>query len=203
MRIVMHMASLHTQPGRPYYFCAFTGPDGKRCFKSNGTTDKRQAKEICNTWARSAELAKTGKLNEEKARNIIARGLEDILASTGQTMSSASTRQCLENWLSLKKLESSQKTHKRYKVVIDELLKFLGTNAERDIALLSAKELTDFRNDLIKRVSPGTVNIAIKIIRSALNHASRESFVSVNEAKRVTLLKVEKNGSRRAFTEKQ
>ena len=196
----MRMASLHKQSGRPYWFCAFTGPDGKRRFKSTGTTDKRQAKEICNTWARSSELAKVGKLNDEKARAIVARGLEDILAATGQTMASASTRQCLENWLNLKKLEATDKTHRRYKVVVDELLTFLSTKADRDIALLSAKELTDFRNDLARRVSPGTVNIAIKVIRSALNHAYQESFVSVNEAKRVTLLKVEKNGSRKAFT---
>ena len=56
----MRMASLHKQPGRPHWFCAFTGPDGKRRFKSTGTGDKRQAKEICNTWARSSELGKAG-----------------------------------------------------------------------------------------------------------------------------------------------
>jgi integrase len=199
----MRMASLHKQPGRPHWFCAFTGPDGKRRFKSTGTSDKRQAKEICNTWARSSELGKAGKLTDEKARSIVARGLEDILAATGQTMSSASTRQCLENWLNLKKLEACQKTHRRYKVVVDELLQFLGAKADRDIAVLSAKELTDFRNELAKRVSPGTVNIAIKVIRAALNHAYQESFVSVNEAKRVKLLKVEKTDSRKAFTEDQ
>ena len=199
----MRMASLHKQPGRPHWFCAFTAPDGKRRFKSTGTGDKRQAKEICNTWARSSELGKAGKLNDEKARSIVARGLEDIMAATGQTMASASTRQCLENWLHLKKLEACHKTHRRYQVVVDELLKFLGAKADRDIAVLSAKELTNFRNDLAQRVSPGTVNISIKVIRAALNHAYQESFVSVNEAKRVKLLKVERNGSRKAFTEDQ
>jgi integrase len=52
-------------------------------------------------------------------------------------------------------------------------------------------------------VSPGTVNTNLKILRSALAQAKRDGLIDVNEAERVTLLKIRKTTRRQAFTEEQ
>jgi len=194
------MASVHKQPGKPHWFCAFTTPDGKRHFKSTGTSDKRQAVEICNTWARSSQVARSGKLTQERARVILARGLEDVFSAMGQTTSSASTRKLLEDWLAAKELETSPATVARYRKVVDQLLEFLGAKADRDIALLSSRDLTEFRGDLAKKLSPATVNFALKTARNVLKFAHQGGFVTTNEAERVPLLKVRRNTSRKPFT---
>ena len=40
------MASIHKQPGKPNWFASFTGPDGRRHFRSTGTTEKSLAKRV-------------------------------------------------------------------------------------------------------------------------------------------------------------
>jgi len=65
---------------------------------------------------------------------------------------------------------------------------------------VTAKEITGFRDSLIKRSSPNTVNVSLKIIRAALNQARRDGLIERNEAERVTLLKRVGHSKRRPFT---
>jgi integrase len=145
-------------------------------------------------------LAKAGRLTQERVREILSRGVDGILASVGRTISSTSAKTCLEEWLDLKRMEASEKTFLRYRKVIEQLLEFLGPRADRDITLLTAKELNQFKSALSKRLSPATVNVAIKIIRSALNHAHVAGYVQTNEAKKIAILKGSRQGNRKAFT---
>ena len=88
---VMHyryatMASIHRQPGRPFWFCAFTLFDpeahtSKRVFRSTKTRDKKQALEICRSWHKAALLARNGKLSADAAREVITRGVSDVYAA--------------------------------------------------------------------------------------------------------------------------
>ncbi len=80
------MASLHRQPGKPNWFCAYS-VDGVRRFRSTQTSDKKQAWQVCNTWAKASALG--GKLSPERAREVIAAGVADVLMATGQTLPSA------------------------------------------------------------------------------------------------------------------
>jgi len=75
------MASLHKQPGKPYWFCAFTTQDGKRHFKSTGTDDKSQARKICAGWSKAAELANQQNLTPDRARKLIDATVSDVLES--------------------------------------------------------------------------------------------------------------------------
>src|ERR1043165_2823616 len=65
------MASLHKQPGKPHWFCAFMTPDGKRRFKSTGTDNKKHAQKICQGWVKATELAVQKNLSADRARNLI------------------------------------------------------------------------------------------------------------------------------------
>ncbi len=67
------MPSIHRQPGRPHWFCAFSiwNPEtltSKRVFRSTKTRDKKQAFEICRAWHKAALKARNGKLSVDAAR---------------------------------------------------------------------------------------------------------------------------------------
>ena len=78
--------------------------------------------------------------------------------------------------------------------------KFLGANAKRDITNITAADISKFRDKLAERVTPGTVNVAVKILRSAFAQARRDGLVDVNEAERVSILKRRTRFERRPFT---
>ena len=177
-----------------------TLPDGRRTTRSTGTSDKKEAQRIANHFEDAANVGKVKKLTESRARKTIA----DIFAMSNQgELASSSIKDYLQSWLKRKELEAGEATHTRYAGVVNQLLQFLGARAGVDITHLNAKEITEFREQLSKRVSPGTVNTTLKILRSALTQAKRDGIIDVNEAERVTLLKIRKTVRRQAFTEDQ
>ena len=151
----------------------FTLHDGRRTTRSTGTTDKKEAQRVANHFEDVANEGKIKKLTESKARKTIA----DIFSMVNQTaLESSSIKDFLEAWLKRKALEAGDQTHTRYSVVVNQLLEFLGAKSSRDLTHLNAKEITDFREHLIQRVSPGTVNTSLKILRSALTQAKRDGL---------------------------
>ena len=99
-----------------------------------------------------------------------------------------------------KELEAGEKTHARYSTVAAQFVGHLGAKAKRDIANVTAADITKFRDTLAKRVTAGTVNVSLKILRSAFAQARRDGLIDVNEAERVTLLKRTDRFERRPFT---
>ncbi|MHC1764732.1 MAG: tyrosine-type recombinase/integrase [Verrucomicrobiia bacterium] len=75
------MASLHKQPGKPFFFAAFSTADGKRHFKSTGTSDRREAEKIATGWTKAAELAAHNALTPDRARKLIESTVGDVLES--------------------------------------------------------------------------------------------------------------------------
>ena len=144
------MASLHKDPrGKsPFWYCAFMSEDGNRHFRSTKTKDKRQAVQICNTWAKAAALG--GKLSPDKARQVIAQGVADMLMASGQTLPSASIRDWCKRWLESKSLEAETRTHDRYETSIKRFLQFLGPKADEDLESLSVTDILGFRDQVAK-----------------------------------------------------
>src|SRR5204862_5000487 len=100
---VMHysyatMPSIHRQPGRPYWFCAFSifnseTNRSKRVFRSTKTRDKKQALEICRAWHKATLKARNGKLSVDAAREVIAQGVSDVFtAANVESLPSASVK---------------------------------------------------------------------------------------------------------------
>jgi integrase len=197
------MASVHKQPGRPYWFCSYatgTGLDRQRHFKSTKTANKKAALEICRAWEQTARVGGTGKLTPETAREIVARGVADIFtAVNAETMPSASVRTWCRQWLEAKEIEAEPATVTRYGYAIDHFLKFLGTKAERDIASIRPADVTRFR-DQQARLSRATANLGIKVLRACFNTAVKQGLLTGNPATVVDQLKQRGESKRRAFT---
>jgi integrase len=113
---------------------------------------------------------------------------------------SSTIRDFFESWLKRKELEAGDKTHLRYQVAVRQFVDYLGTKANKDITHLTNKEIAGFRASLANRLSVGTVNISLKIIRAALNQAKRDGLVDQNEAERVSLLERVPSMKRRPFS---
>lgn len=191
------MASIKRHPKSPFWMACFTLPDGRRTTRSTGTTNRKEAHRVANHYEDTARDGKARRLTDRRARKTIA----DIFAlANPDILPSSSIKEFLSSWLKRKHLEAGEKTYVRYSVVVNQVIDYLGARASQDITHLNAREIAGFREQLSQRVSPGTVNVALKILRSAMAQARREGLIDVNEAERVTLLKVRKSAKRKPFT---
>jgi integrase len=200
------MPSIHKQPGRPYWFCAFSifNPETntqRRVFRSTKTSDKRQALEVCRSWHKAALKARSGKLSVDAAREVIARGVSDVFTATNvESMPSASIRAWSETWLEAKAIEAEQSTHLRYKTIIDRFVEFLGPKNRRDLSTLAASDIARFRDSEAKARSRSTATFSVRVLRICLGEAVRQGLLTVNPAARVKFLKLRDKSARRAFT---
>ena len=191
------MASLRRHPRSPFWFACFSLPNGRRTQRSTGTTDKKQAHRIAIQFEDATRAAAQGRFIESRARKAIA----DIYALANvDTLPGSTVADFMESWLKRKKLEAGEKTHTRYCTVAEQFLEYLGPKAKRDIANVTAADITKFRDILAKRVTAGTVNVTLKILRSAFAQARRDGLIDVNETERVSLLKRKDRFERRPFT---
>ena len=201
------MASVHRQPGRPYWFCAFSiySPEtrqSRRVFRSTKTTDKKQALEICRAWHKAALKARNGKLSVDAAREVIAQGVADVFtAANVDSLPSASVASWCEAWLQAKAIEAEKTTHDRYARIIQRFSEFLGPKAGRlDLSTLQTNVIARFRDREAKVLSRSTANLSVKVLRAAFSEAVRQGLCTLNPASRVKLLKSATQSKRRAFT---
>jgi integrase len=201
------MLSIHRQPGRPYWFCAFSiwNPEtltSRRVFRSTKTRDKKQALEICRAWHKPALKARTGKLSVDAAREVIAQGVSDVFTAANiESLPSASITWWCETWVEAKAIETERSTHARYQRVIERFTGFLGeAKSKRDLSTLQASDIARFRDREAKELSRSTANLSLKVLRICLGEAVRQGLLAVNPAVRVKLLKSTTESKRRAFT---
>jgi integrase len=172
-------------------------PDGRRTNRSTGTSNLKDAQRIANKFEDASKEASQGRLVEARARQTIA----DIFAiGNKDQLPSSTTKHFFTSWLKRKELEAAEKTHVRYEVAVRQFMEFLGTKVTKDVSHLSSKDIAAFRDSLGERLSAGTANISLKIVRAALNQAKRDGLIDQNEADRVTLLKRVRRMERRPFT---
>lgn len=195
------MASIHRQPGRPYWFCAFTLPDGQRALRSTKTNNRKEAKAICHEWDKAARLARKGQLSADKARQVIAATVADIYAAGNrEELPTATVREWCDQWLQKKAIEIEPSTHSRYKTIVQRFVDFLGPDAERDLATLRVNQIGKFRDREGSELARGTANLSIKVLRVSLGEAVRQGLISANPAAQVEVLKARGEAKRRAFT---
>jgi len=196
------MASLHKDPrGKsPFWYCAFTHPDGTRAFKSTKKTNRKEAEEVSRGWERATHLARGGNLTEVQVRKVVSEIYE---RSTGDKIAFKSIADYLRDWIASKEVTAAPGTARRYRDTVLAFLDFLGAKANRTLGSLTPVEIQGFR-DL--QVSHGkankTANMAIKTIRIALNQARRQQVILSNPAEAVDLLR-ENSATRETFTRQQ
>jgi integrase len=194
------MASVHKQKGKPFWYCAFTTTDGVRRFRSTKTRNMAQAEAICAAWEKAERHGRTGTLTPDKAREVLAAGLEDIfLVSNREALKTYTVREWGKQWLESKLIENTPRTHERYSGILTRFYKFLGAKADKNIAGVTATEISGFRDKLAMELSTNTANLAVKTLRVCFGAAYSQDLLTSNTAAKVKKLKLRTFGNRREF----
>lgn len=189
------MASVKRHPRSKFWYGCFTaGPGGKQRQRSTRQTNKKAALEIACLWERPFNQ----RLQHDQARRVFA---ESYQAACGETLSHSSTRDFLTAWLSRKKIERKQNTWKKYQSVVNQFVTFLGDRADGDLFFLTRKDIADFRDGIVSRLSSATANLAVKVLRVAFGQAFRDGLIQASPASQVTTISRKgERSNRRPFT---
>jgi integrase len=195
-----NMASIHRRSGSKFWYCAFTDANGERVFKSTKQTDRTDAWRVAITFEDAAKDAKRGNITAIHLRKVIGQTVAKI---TGEVPAVHSIADWGRAWAADKKLSRSEGTAKRYGPLIEEFLSFLGPKAGKDISHLTKFDVQNFRDEKHRAgLSSGSVNIAVKVLRSCLKTAVRQELITSNPADAVDLLPKAKK-TRKPFTRQE
>lgn len=215
------MASIHRQGHKPNWFCAFYDPEGFRRFRSTGTANPRIAKTICMNIDRAAGLARSGKLSNEKAlklmreahsaieethgklaadqaQEVLKVSVEEFVKIAGGELTSYTVRTWLNAWLT-DKTDASKATLVAYRQIVDVFLKHLGSRADRPLNSIQPHQIEGFKKYMLGRVSPGTVNKALAILKAGFSRAVTKRQLEFSPAEHVEFVE-EDQARRRPFT---
>jgi site-specific recombinase XerD len=197
------MASIHKDPRRksPFFYCAFTLPNGKRCFKSTKLKDRNAAMEFCLRMEGASRKAGARNFSEEQARKI----LNEIRELSGDSaIRIKSLADYSADWLRSKEVTTSETTFVRYTGFVNSFLAHVGKHrAGASVEAVTPQDLKAFRDLQVREgKSETTANLALKTLRSLFNAAQREGLISINPAEAVKTFDVEKE-ARDVFTHEQ
>ena len=190
------MASVHRDPRSPFWFAAFYMPDGRRAFRSTKQRNRSKALEVALAWSKSSELARDQRLTEVQARRVIG---EIHAIATRETMVQYTAAAFIRAWLEAKLPSIAERSAPAYEKATSEFIKHLGRRAELPVEAITVKDVLSFRSALASRVSAGTINQKLLILRGCWSWGGRLSLVTENPWKAVEMVTGEKQ-ERRAFT---
>ena len=196
------MASIHKDPrGKsPFWYCAYTLPNGKRVFRSTKCTDKKEARAFCDKLAQASRIAKNGRLTEDRARELISEISE---VATGKPLASYTAKAWFEHWLKLKKARSP-KTVARYEQVVRDFLSSLGVRAELWLHQITSDDVLAYRDSITAAgKSARTANLSVTVISAAFNAALRVHKTDINPCVVLDKLPEEDSIQRDTFTPEQ
>jgi integrase len=193
------VASLRRFPDSRYWFAVFVGPNGRQTQRSTKEADKQRAQKIADRYAEAARLARMGLLAEKQARRVIGDIFE---ISNRQPLLQDTVGAYFTRWIASKKLALKPRAALRYAGIVETFLKWLGSKTALGLNHLARADLARFRDYLAARHAPGSVNVSLAVLQTALQDAFQDGLVDVNEATRVQKLdeRRAKTQQRRAFT---
>ena len=190
------VASVHKHPrGKSkFWYCAFTGGDGRRLFRSTKQTDRTKARKICDAWAGAAEKARRGELTANASRKILAELVE---ISSGETLELHSTETWLRDWLASKEGSTAGTTLKKYRQTCTAFVYHLGPRARASLGSVSPSDITKFRDRLLAEGRKAkTVNLAKDVLNIPFEAARRQGVIAFNPVAAVSNLRTGRGDGR-------
>ena len=185
----------------------------QRWKRSLKTSDRKLGQKLAD----ALEEAGAGRLSEKeisslvesvrdaRARTAVRRIFADVFrVVTGRDMGAGSLRSFVNSWLGNIQPELAAQSFLRYRQVAVEFIAFIGPAADRDVLSFGSRDdvlILSFRDALAKRLSRGSVNVTLKIVRQIFK-AAEQRFKIESPARLVSGLKIrdEDTAQRRAFT---
>jgi integrase len=136
--------------------------------------------QVCLRLEQAENAAKAGTFTEQTARKLLGEILERV---TGERMQNYSIKEWFDHWLQLKEKVRSEKTMSRYRQVVRDFIKSLGSRGNLAVTHLSSKDVLNYRDGLLgKKRTARTAKLSVKVISAALNTAYRQQHISSNPA---------------------
>jgi integrase len=183
---------LKDQTGRsPYWYCAYTAPDGRRLKKSTKQTDKKKAWEVCLTYVNAEGAIANKSATEQQLRKVI----NDTLVRVGERpLSDPSIKEQMNSWINAKRGSVSAATLVAYEQARELFLKYLGGRSGRSIRALKKDDAVGFRDHLsAEGRTPSTVNKLVKkYLTGPFESARKEGLIDYNPFVAVDALKAKK-----------
>src|SRR5215831_761996 len=188
------MASIRKKERSKFWFACVTLPNGRRVHRSTKETDRKKAQKIAEQW----EAATRGRVTARQTQRVIADLYRDI---TGQRLVFPTVREYFNSWVARKKPETAQSTYQFYHDKAQRFLDWLGKHADQQIALITRDDILAFRAAELERVSPRSVNHAIKFLRMVFKTAKEDAkYHDENPVSGVKVAKLRDAVRRRGFT---
>jgi integrase len=188
------MSSTWKHPQSKYWYACFTDKDGKKCKRSTKTTNHTLAKRLAHKF----EEAAGKKLTKRAARQIIGDIYEHV---SGEQLPGETVQAFFDRWVKQTKTRVADGTWRKYHDEAKRFVASLGEKAKLDISTVNRTDVIAFQTGVADRLSIGTANTALKILRVALNEAHKQGLLEANPAADVLVLSTKDiEGVRRPFT---
>ncbi|MEK7677044.1 MAG: phage integrase SAM-like domain-containing protein [Verrucomicrobiota bacterium] len=172
------MASVHRLPGKPNWICFYTDHQGQRRCKSTRTANRKEAERISARIQELEDRARTGRITEDRARKVIEIIVSEIMESVGAPIQRKTVREHFQSWLKAFESERAGGTFIRYEGIANQFLDFLGAKTGGSLAALKSDDVERYRDHLLARVAPRTVNTHLKVVRVALEKAVKQGSLT-------------------------
>ena len=190
------MASIHHKNRSPYFWAAFRGSDGRRMFRSTGSTNRSAAMTIALEWERVAREGRAGRITEARIR----AAMTDLFKrANSNDLPSQSVTKFLDSWQKTKSLEIADSSLAVYSQVCRLIVESLGKKSNDPVDAITMADAVAFRDGLAERLSPSTTNKLLKIARVVWNDAMRDGLTQDNPFAKTKRLKAVA-ATRRPFT---
>jgi integrase len=171
------MAYLRKSPGSPYWIACYRDAAGLQRNKSTKQKREGKAQEVANELERVAR-------EDAPTMAVILKAGRELMKRLGQDEGNPTIE---EEFLSFLKLgDRSDSTKERYRQIAEEFLAHLGKGKARKLQSLTAGEIESFKvAQIAKGLAGKSINIKLKMIRSALSRAERAGRIEKNPALQV------------------
>jgi len=187
--------------GRSKFWYACYRSGSQRIKKSTKTRNKDEAKEILYALEHGEKLAAKGALTEDRLRELLSETMERV---TGRKAFDPTVAQWLNQWLENQAETVQVGTLSKYKNAVNLFLKYLGSRSTLRLELISAQDITEFRDWLLKAGrAPSTVNLLKKTIALPFINAQNNRHITFNPAKLVKNVPDHDKPEKQTFTPEQ
>ena len=169
------MAGLWKRNNSKNYAAVFRDKNGIRRCISTGTSNRREARKIADTYEAAARTKRT----LLQTRKVIERLHEEM---TGETISRVTTRSRVTDWLATKRPEIAFTSLGFYQNSLGKFLDFLGPKADAPISEVTKADIIAFRNRLLTQVSAKTANHDLRAVKTLFKSAREDDVVAEDPA---------------------
>lgn len=169
------MASITKKTTSRYWIACFTDATGKQRQKSTKSGDRTMAMKMAIQWEESYRKG----LTENRAHKALSDIREDLY---GERLKHATASTFFTGWLKRKAVETTPGSLKRYEGAVSRFLKHLGDRAHIGLAGITREDVSKWRDETAGKLSAGSVNVAVKILRAGFNEAKRAGYIPDNPA---------------------